>query len=236
MLLKKDRMLFWKKWAAKHECEQLKEGVWLEANQPLLRRKTNEVWTDENSNVTRKLFVARRWAQKRLVSWHYLQSCSVFVSFLALFSLSSIHHSRWSAAPNARCKCGAEWLFDICTVSFSTGASGSPESIWNSSSTQKASGKHRYPAESHCTAALCSYQFLDRDPDPTKSGSSSPSTLARMLDTPQSGSRSHAAIQILHPSGVTAALAERCRPPQRGRARTKFGRHIARYAMNSYKE
>ena len=30
MLLKLARMACWKKWAAKHECGELKEGVWLE--------------------------------------------------------------------------------------------------------------------------------------------------------------------------------------------------------------
>ena len=29
MLLKQVRLVYWKKWAAKHECEELKEGVWL---------------------------------------------------------------------------------------------------------------------------------------------------------------------------------------------------------------
>ena len=28
MLLKQHRTVHWKKWAAKHECEELKEGVW----------------------------------------------------------------------------------------------------------------------------------------------------------------------------------------------------------------
>ena len=78
----------------------------------------------------------------------------------------------------------------------SVGASDSPESIWNPS---------------------CTQQFLGREPDPPKSGSSSSSALARMLDPPQGGSRSPAAIQLVLPSRVTAAIAERCRPPQRGR-------------------
>ena len=57
MLLKQARMVYWKKWAAKHECEELKEGVWLEPIQALLRRQTNEAWTDKHRNVTRKLVV-----------------------------------------------------------------------------------------------------------------------------------------------------------------------------------
>ena len=31
---------FWKKWAAKHECEELKEGAWLEPGLALLRKKS----------------------------------------------------------------------------------------------------------------------------------------------------------------------------------------------------
>ena len=30
MLLQEARTVYWKKWAAKHEYEELKEGVWLE--------------------------------------------------------------------------------------------------------------------------------------------------------------------------------------------------------------
>ena len=30
MLLKRARTAYWKKWAAKHEYEELKEGTWLE--------------------------------------------------------------------------------------------------------------------------------------------------------------------------------------------------------------
>ena len=37
MLLKQARMVHWKKWAAKHECEE--EGVWLEPIQAMLPRK-----------------------------------------------------------------------------------------------------------------------------------------------------------------------------------------------------
>ena len=60
MLLKQARMAYWKRWAAKHECEELKEGVWLERIQAMRRRKTNETWTDKHRNVTRKLVV---WKQ-----------------------------------------------------------------------------------------------------------------------------------------------------------------------------
>ena len=49
--------------AAKHECGELKEGVWLEPIQALLRRKTNDAWTDKYLNVTRKLVVEGGWVQ-----------------------------------------------------------------------------------------------------------------------------------------------------------------------------
>ena len=44
MMLKQAKIAHWKKWAAKHECEELKEGVWLEPIQAMLRRRTNEAW------------------------------------------------------------------------------------------------------------------------------------------------------------------------------------------------
>ena len=37
-LLKQARTIFWKKSAAKHEYEELKEGIWLEPTLALLRR------------------------------------------------------------------------------------------------------------------------------------------------------------------------------------------------------
>ena len=57
MLVKQAQMVYWKKWAAKHECEELNEGVWLEPFQALLQSKTNEAWTDMHRNVTSKLVV-----------------------------------------------------------------------------------------------------------------------------------------------------------------------------------
>ena len=56
MLSKQAMKVCWKKFGSKaRECEELKEGVWLEPVQAIMRRKTNEVWTDEHRNVTRKL-------------------------------------------------------------------------------------------------------------------------------------------------------------------------------------
>ena len=67
MLLKQARSVYWRKWAAKHECEELKEGVWLEPIQAMLRRKTNETWIDKHRNVMRKLVVKGGWVQKKIV-------------------------------------------------------------------------------------------------------------------------------------------------------------------------
>ena len=35
--------MYWKKWAAKHEYEELKEGAWLEPGLALLRKKVKEI-------------------------------------------------------------------------------------------------------------------------------------------------------------------------------------------------
>ena len=64
-------MIYWKRWAAKHECEELEEGMWLEPSQAMQRRKTNDLWTDKHHNVTRKLVVEEGWVQNRLhdIGW-----------------------------------------------------------------------------------------------------------------------------------------------------------------------
>ena len=71
MLLKQARMVHWKKWAAEHECEELKEGAWLNPVQAMLRRKTNGAWTD-NHRV-----VEGEWVQKRLydIGWSDEKKC-----------------------------------------------------------------------------------------------------------------------------------------------------------------
>ena len=42
MLLQQARSVYWKKWAAKYENEELKEGTWLEPALAVLRKKTKE--------------------------------------------------------------------------------------------------------------------------------------------------------------------------------------------------
>ena len=66
-LVQRDRSVHWKKWAAKHEYEELKEGVW----------KVKENWTEKHRNVSRKIFLEGGWTQKRLfdISWSDVSQC-----------------------------------------------------------------------------------------------------------------------------------------------------------------
>ena len=64
MLLKQARSAHWKKWAAKHDYEEWKEGRWLEPALALLRKKTEEEWTETHRNVARKLILEEGWVQK----------------------------------------------------------------------------------------------------------------------------------------------------------------------------
>ena len=91
-----------------------------------------------------------------------------------------------------------------------------PESIWKA------------PRKAAAPPYAAAIHFLGREPDPPMSGSSSLSAVAKILDPPRTGSSSSAAIQLLLPSGATAAIAERCRPPQRGKTQHfwKARRHV----------
>ena len=51
MVVQTARSVYWKKWAAKHEHEELKEGAWLEPDQALLRKKAKGDWTEKHLNV-----------------------------------------------------------------------------------------------------------------------------------------------------------------------------------------
>ena len=57
MLVQTVRSVCWKKWAAKHEYEQLKEGAWLKPGLALLRKKVRENWTKKHRNVARKILL-----------------------------------------------------------------------------------------------------------------------------------------------------------------------------------
>ena len=77
MLVQRARSVLWKKWVAKHEYEELKEGAWLEPGLALLRKKVKEHWTEKHRNVARKIFLEGGWTQKRLfdVGWSDISQC-----------------------------------------------------------------------------------------------------------------------------------------------------------------
>ena len=57
MLMQRARPVYWNKWAAKHEHEELEEGAWIEPALALLRNKVKGDWTEKHCNVARKLFL-----------------------------------------------------------------------------------------------------------------------------------------------------------------------------------
>ena len=77
MLLQWARSVYWKKWAAKHENEELKEGAWLEPGPVPLRKKVRENRTEKHRNVARKIFVEDGWTQKRMfgIDWSDASQC-----------------------------------------------------------------------------------------------------------------------------------------------------------------
>ena len=77
MQLQQARTVYWKKWAAKHDYEELKEGIWVEPALALLRKKTKEEWTEKHRKVARKLVLEGGWVQKRLfdIGWSDESKC-----------------------------------------------------------------------------------------------------------------------------------------------------------------
>ena len=77
MLLQQARTVYWKKWAAKHEYEELKEGIRLEPALALLRKKTTEEWTEKHRNVAGNLVLEGGWVQKKLfdIGWSDESGC-----------------------------------------------------------------------------------------------------------------------------------------------------------------
>ena len=77
MLVQMAQSVHWKKWAAKHEYEELEEGVWLEQALALLREKVREEWTVKHRNVARKILLEGEWTQKRLfdIGWSDASQC-----------------------------------------------------------------------------------------------------------------------------------------------------------------
>ena len=79
MRLQQARTVYWKRWAAKHEYEEPKEGIWLEPALALLRKKTKEEWTETHRNVARNLVLEGGWVQKKLndIGWSDESECQV---------------------------------------------------------------------------------------------------------------------------------------------------------------
>ena len=74
MVLQQARRVYWKKWAAKHEHEELKESIWLEPALALPRKKTKEDWTEKHRNVQnigsgRRVLEGGFGAEKTLRHW-----------------------------------------------------------------------------------------------------------------------------------------------------------------------
>ena len=57
MLVQRARSVYWKKWAAKHEHDEVKEGAWLEPALAFLRKEAKGDWTEKHCNVARKIFL-----------------------------------------------------------------------------------------------------------------------------------------------------------------------------------
>ena len=68
MLVPRVRSVYWKKWTAKYEYEELKEGAWLERGLTPKRKKERENWTEKHRIVARKIFLEGGWTQKEAYS------------------------------------------------------------------------------------------------------------------------------------------------------------------------
>ena len=63
MLVQSARSVHWRKWAAKHEYQELKEGAWLEPALALLRKKVKGNWIENHRNIARKIFLEGGWVK-----------------------------------------------------------------------------------------------------------------------------------------------------------------------------
>ena len=77
MLLQQARTVYWKKRAAKHEIEELKEGTWLEPALASLRKKTKGDWTEKHRKCCQTLVLEGGWVQKKLydIGWSDESEC-----------------------------------------------------------------------------------------------------------------------------------------------------------------
>ena len=78
MLVQRARSENWKKSAAKHEHDELKDGAQLEPGPALFRKKVKEKWIEKHPNVARKIFLEGGCTPKRLfdiVGWSDVSQC-----------------------------------------------------------------------------------------------------------------------------------------------------------------
>ena len=68
MLSGQAKSICWRMWAAKHDNEGLKEGIWLEPALALMRKKTKEDWTGKRG---KKIGVGR-WLDAATTFRHWL--------------------------------------------------------------------------------------------------------------------------------------------------------------------
>ena len=69
------RSVHWKKWAAQHGNDKLKEGNWLEPALALLHKKTKEEWTEtKHRTISEEIISGRRLGAEETVR-HWLVGC-----------------------------------------------------------------------------------------------------------------------------------------------------------------
>ena len=97
MLVQTALSVHWQKWAAKHECLELKEGAWLEPGLALLRKKVRENWTEKHHNVARKIFLEGGWTPKRLfdIDWSDVSQCQACKKEEGTEKLRLYHCPEW---------------------------------------------------------------------------------------------------------------------------------------------
>ena len=64
-LMRHAKNVHWQRWAKKHEIEELKEGVWFEPVEALLKIKVNHRCTARHGAPARSWVIGGAWAQKK---------------------------------------------------------------------------------------------------------------------------------------------------------------------------
>ena len=77
MLVQRARSEYRKKWAAKHEYEELKKRSMAGTRASCLRNKVKENWTEKHRSVARRIFLEGGWTQKRPsdIGWSDVGQC-----------------------------------------------------------------------------------------------------------------------------------------------------------------